>query len=213
MGLEIKLSSKSMKNFEKALSQGRIEKLLKKNIGHATKKNALVLQKGVRKEIKRGVPPTNAALTAKLKGGKKPIVGTSGADLFNSITHSVKDWNEAIVGVLRMSGVTNVALVVHEGATIKVTQKMRNLFQILANVTNGITPESKLTGRALELWEMGNGKKTKWKPLKKSTIAIRIPSRPYMRYAVKDQKTQVTVVLKWEQAIKKTLKKISQYKR
>jgi hypothetical protein len=207
--ISLELDKKSWKSFERAIDSKYLGPVLRKNVGKATAKNALLLQRGVRQEIRKGVPPTNAPLTASLKGGNKPIVGTPGADLFNSITHDIESWDRAVVGVIRMSGAYNIAKIVHDGATIKVTERMRNLFRVLANASKSKYVRPHLEGRALELWELGKRWKTKWKPLKPSTTAIVIPPRPYLRYAVQDLATRRKAKENWQDAIERTWRKVA----
>jgi hypothetical protein len=96
----------------------------------------------------------NAPLTAILKGSSLPLVDDN--DFVQSITHQTKG-DEVFVGVLRSSGNFNVAAIIHEGATVKVTKKMRGFFYNLANTIAGV------------------------KPLNPKTKKIRIPSRPYAK--------------------------------
>jgi len=168
----------------------------------------------VRQEIKAGIPPRNAELTArtKSKGRRKttkPIVGTPGADLWNAIGWSLEDWNFAFVGVKRTSAEFNIAEIVNNGATIRVTERMRHMFRVLAWASKSKTMVPHLEGRALELWEAGGRWKTKWKPLKASTQAIIIPKRPFFRYAFRDPKLKNIVRENWSRSVQNAMKELA----
>lgn len=140
---------------------------------------ALVIKGKARKAIQTEKTQTNAALTAELKGDNKPLVGPN-ADLFQSITHKVKGSESAFVGVFRQDVENyNTGVIVHEGAVIPVTKKMRAMFMVLANATIKNDPTG-LYGRAKELYKPG----LKIKPLKKSTRQIIIPPRPFFKIAI-----------------------------
>lgn len=201
---------KGWDRFEKALDPKKFGPALRRHVGKATERNAIVARSQVRKEIRAGVPPENKELTARLKsrGSRKttkPIVGTPGADLWNAIDWYVESWNEAFVGVKRTSEEYNVAEVVHEEKVIRVTEKMRHMFRVLAWASESkVAPH--LEGRARELWELGGRWKTKWKPLKPSTKAIRIPRRPFFRYAFQDRGLKRTVQENWSRGVANALK-------
>jgi len=197
--------------YREAVSWARFEPILRKHVGKATERNALSAVKQIRKEMKAGVPPRNAKLTITIKGGSgKPLVGTPGADLFSSATYSLESWDKAIAGVKRTSGNYNVALIVHEGATIKVTPKMRGMFDVLFRASRAHKegrPIPKLTGRALAIWEAS--KKKRFYPLKPSTTVIRIPKRPYVRYAFQDLGLKRLVQEQWSTAVQKAFREIA----
>lgn len=207
---------KGWKGFRKLVgSGGRLPTLfgpvLEKNVGRATRANAVAARKQIRQEIKAGVPPPNAELTARLKSkGKrrttKPIVGTPGADLFNAVTWDVESWDRATVGVKRTSEAYNVGKIVHEGATIRVTEKMRYMFQMLAWAARSQKRRPHLEGRALELWEAGGRWNTKWRPLRPETKVIVIPKRPFVRYAMQDPQLKNVMETNWTNAVRATLK-------
>lgn len=201
--------------FKRAVTPSRYTPVLRRHVAKATERNGLVVERRVRKEIKRGVPPTNAALTISLKGGRgKPIVGTPGADMFNSVTHIVESWNTAIVGVKRTTTrggkEYNVAEIVHDGATVRVTQAMRTMFQVLAWASEkwraGL-PIPHLEGRAAELWALS--KKKIFFPLKPSTSVIRIPTRPFIRYTFQDREVKRIVQANWEHAVNLAFKEMA----
>lgn len=205
---------KGWDRYGKAVNPPRFQRALKKHVRKATTRNAIVARKQVRQEVRAGVPPPNAELTARLKskGSRKttkPIVGTPGADLWNAIDWTVEDWNLAFIGVKRTSEEYNVAEVVHEGKTIAVTEKMRHMFRVLAWASESKTVVPHLEGRAKELWELGGRWKTKWKPLKDSTKAIRIPRRPFFRYAFQDRQLKRAVEENWSRAVQNAITEVA----
>lgn len=138
----------------------------------------------------------NAALTQAIKGDNKPLVD-QGA-LFQQITSKVVDDFTVLAGVLRTSGAYNVGLIVHEGATIKVTPKMRGLFFVLWKASEGMLDPGQLEGRAKELFEqMSEG----WLPLNANTEVIVIPPRPWIRIAFNNTQMIKQVRDNWKQAM------------
>jgi len=176
-----------------------------------------VARKHVRKEIREGLLPDNAELTArtKSKGRRKttkPLVGTPGADLFNAIAWSLEDWNLGFVGVKRASEHYNVARNLHEGATIRVTEKTRHMFRLLWWASKSRTARPHLEGRALELWEAGGRWKTKWRPLKASTVAIIIPKRPYIAHPFMDPDLKNKVRENWSRSVQNAITELAKKK-
>lgn len=189
---------------------------LEKHVSRATLANAMLVRRDIRGYIRQGITPENAALTALVKGGKKPLVGTPGADLFNSIAYSIESWRVAEVGVSRKENGVNVGAIVNNGVTIKVTEKMRRMFWMLWLATQGRIHHTALTGRAKELWDLagkrvkvgqqgkkGNAKKgIGFKPLKKDTVAIVIPPRPFIKPVIESEMTRKILRDNWNNAVK-----------
>ena len=131
---------------------------------------ALSLVAKIKKKIKSGVPPKNHPLTIALKGSSKPLVG-KGADLMSSVTHSHPMPGITFVGIRRQavddSGqvVADIAKIQERGLVLDVTPAMRG-------------------------WFMAQGF-----PLKKDTVAINIPARPFMGPVIRDNKTLIKKAL------------------
>lgn len=157
-------ANKAWKAFSKALEPQFFSPIMEKHVERGTKKNGIYLRTQIRNNIRAGLSPKNAALTAYIKGGDKPIVGTKGADLFNSITSSVKAWHTVEVGVLRQDELANIAQIVHEGIEIKVTPRMRQMFWLLWLAEKGKFDPSLLYGRARELWDLTEGRRKAKEP-------------------------------------------------
>jgi hypothetical protein len=159
----------------------------------------------VKKNIRKGGFTKNAALTLALKTPqKRPLAGISeGGFLLPSITYEKVGEGQYFVGIKMTDKNFNIAAAIHEGANIKVTDKMRNMFTMLFWASNSPTWASKLTGRAEELFELKPGG---WKRLKRSTKFIRIPARPFMLQVFLDAGLRSQVENLWSQAITKAMR-------
>jgi hypothetical protein len=198
MATTFKKTGPGWKKLEKALHPSQITTTVNRHLSAATKLNALLAIAKIRRSIASGNFKANRPLTAALKGDNKPLVGTKHAQLYNSVTSKEIDPITTFVGVLRTAGVFNVAVTVHEGKTIKVTKKMRGLFEVLAKASQGRLSPSKLEGRARELWEEMPGG---WKPLHPSTNYIIIPARPFIKAAFADGELKKLARQNWKQAL------------
>lgn len=180
-----------------ALSAARLDEDMQTALTKATTLNAMILRREIRENVKSGkyapggrVP--NAALTAFIKGSTKPLVDTG--QLFQAITSTIFGYGRAEIGVARTSPTANVAAVVHDGAVIRVTGKMRRMFRALADVSSGRKDPSTLRGRAAALYAR---RRKGWKPLKQSTTVIRIPPRPYIREVMESAAVQRRINENW----------------
>lgn len=179
------------------LDSKKFSRKLRTYVGRATKRNALDLRRQLRQEIKAGVPPSNAKLTASIKRSTKPLVDHG--DLWKAITSVAPTWDQAFAGLLRTDPKSyNIGVTVHDGAAIKVTPKMRGLFAALARAYQTGKADH-LRGRALELWE--RNPRVKWRALSPATKVITIPARPFVRYAVKDQALRKRIMDRWKEAV------------
>lgn len=153
--------------------------------------------RAIRQQIRSGAFAPNAPLTIAIKGSDKPLVDTG--NLFKAITHKMVDDYTVWVGVLFTSEAYNIAAALHEGAVIKVTERMRNLFEILFRASKGKVRPSMLTGRAAEIWERSQSKV--FYPLRASTSQIIIPPRPFIRKAIESSDLMLKVHQIWFEAI------------
>jgi len=193
---------------------GKLEKALVKSgptvRKHLRRATEFIGKKGealIREEIANGSYEPNRPLTVALKGNKnEPLKGDRpGAPLFKAITSSVINDYTVFIGVLQTDGAYNIALTIHEGVSIKVTDAMRGLFFVLW--LKGQNPSVELTGRAKELWEKMPGG---WFPLKDSTNVIVIPSRPFIKNAWNSGKLQAVASKFWDGAMAAALKEMGQ---
>jgi len=168
---------KNWKKFEMALNPKHFQAIADQQMHIAIKLSCLIVVAKIRETIKEGNFATNAPLTALIKGDSKPLIGyRAGAQLFGSVTHYVSKL-EGFVGVMKNDAEYGIAITIHQGTEIKVTDKMRGMFLALWQVSQGKMDPNELTGAVRELYDqMPN----KWLPLKKSTKAIVIPARPFI---------------------------------
>lgn len=198
----VKFKLRGFKKMEVMLRGSKFRAAFRPVVQKATGKNALLSQAAIRKSIKSNVPPRNADLTAAIKGSTGTL--RDHGDLFGSVTHKVLSPTTAFAGILRTDDMYNIGLTLHEGATISVTPRMRAMFFVLWLASKGQVDG--LDGRAAELFERHKD----WKPLKKSTDAIRIPARPFVTRAFENDKLKKRIVTNWKNAVEEALKKARQ---
>jgi hypothetical protein len=192
------------KKLKVMLSAAQFEKALKTNLKRATTLNAQFVRREVRKRIQGGGYTPNAALTVAIKGSTKALVDH--ADLMNAVTTVVVDEKTAFIGVQKQAktkdgdDLVNIAAVVHEGVTIPVTEPMRALFQLVYEATRRQDP-TRLTGRALEIYDQVSKHGGQFYPLKADTVAIVIPGRPFIRDVIEDAAVLTQVRTNWEAAV------------
>lgn len=169
------LKTFGFKEFADLLNPTNFEPRLKKQVKESMDLIGLVAGDAILKAIDERQPPpgtsssdyANKPRTIAMKGNDTPLVGEAPASLRASIAHEVKSWKKVIVGVLRNrtepgkdgkpDDVISIAAIVHQGATIAVTDKMR-AFMALQGF-----------------------------PLKPETIKIRIPGRPFLLSVLKKE--------------------------
>lgn len=187
--------------FDKALDKGAARVRFRQKIRRATGIAAKLVEKKMRQQIVKGNFEPNKPLTVAIKQDEKPLVDR--ADLFQAITSKLTSYRTAFVGVLQTEGVHNTAVVVHEGKAIPVTDKMRGLFSVLWQVSEGRKDAATLSGRARELWERMPGG---WFPLSSSTNVITIPSRPFVTATFADKALERKVNELWAKAIDEAIR-------
>lgn len=200
--------------YKRAVNIARFTPKMKQEIEKASLRNGKLAERQIRREIRGGVPPASQALTVTLKGGGRPLVGTKGADLWNSVTSNLESWSVVWAGVKRMANRGgrnwNVAEIVHEGGVAKVTPAMRTMFLLLSWASQrwrGAKPGPipHLEGRAKVLWEMSRTKR--FFPLKPGTKRIVIPPRPFIRYAFQERSLKSAVESNWKKAVDRAIRK------
>lgn len=174
----------------------------RKHLRVATQRNGAIAVSAVRRVVRAGGFEPRAALTIHISGsGKRPLVD-SATRLFQGLTAVVRSDTRVFVGFKLGNPAFGAAVAVHEGAIIKVTDKMREMFRILWLASMGTIDPSILTGRAAALWERKSGG---WLPLNAATQLIVIPARPFIKKAFADTKLKARVKRNWEIAIQKSL--------
>lgn len=192
------------KRLQHIVSKDRFERALKVDVRKATTQAAMIVVKEIKKRISGRSYSPNAQLTILIKKSTLPLVDDS--DLYNSITHMTVDEKSAFVGVLRKVEIdgrpaADLALMLHEGASITVTNAMRGLFFALASVGEGRMQASELTGRAAELATQLGSRIKKIRPLKASTSVIVIPPRPFLKVPFEDRALLGRIKQIWERAV------------
>lgn len=191
-----------------ALGMTSADATLKTEVAKATRLNCLLGVRYMRDYIAKstGLDP-NAVLTRLVKRSSRALVDTG--QMRQAVTFRIKEWKTGFAGIARNAGVGgatfNVAIIVHDGATIPVTAKMRTLFELLAQASEGKRDPAKLTGRAADLWK--RTKRFKWRRLSKGTTQIVIPARPFVSYTVLDLNLQEAVRENYEIAVKNAIAK------
>lgn len=186
MAKTIGLKVKGFEELRSKLDHKKFSKLLKRNVRKAQRRNSLAAEGEMKRRIDAGRSlAKNSPITVAIKGSSRPLV--DGGDLKASINHLLVRWDLAFIGVLRTKKVSdengrthdllNIAFILHEGATIKVTQRMRNYFRFMARLYPG-----------------------RWFPLKSSTQVIRIPPRPFLKFAT-TKKMEKKYTSEWNKAV------------
>ena len=172
--------------FAALVNPTKFSRRLKKNVGQATRKVGLVAEGKIKESIYSGDYRKNSMVTITNKGSARPLVDTG--QLVQSINSKSVDWQTVDVGVLRRAKVSShqnkdiidVATILHFGATIKVTQKMRNYFAAKSREE----PD-------------------KWRPIRSSTRFIVIPPRPFLN-VVESRGQQFIYKEIWDLAVEAT---------
>lgn len=191
MADDIGLELVGFEDLMKALDPRAFQRRLKTQIKKAMIANAKIAEGEVKRDIYAGVAfDPNSQRTIAIKGSGRPLVDKG--DLAKAIEGEVVRWDLAVIGVLRSKEVTgedgktkdvkNVAAIVHEGAVVKVTDKMRAFFGAMSRKYPG-----------------------KWFPLADSTTVIIIPPRRFLMSAVK-KSLQPRMKARWEEAVRKAMK-------
>lgn len=176
---------------KKALDPRAFERRLRREVKRAMVANAQIAEAEVKKDIYAGATfDPNSQRTIAIKGSSRPLVDNG--DLVKSVDGQVVKWDLAVIGVLRSKQVKgedgktedikNIAVIVHEGAVIRVTDKMRAFFAAMSRKHPG-----------------------KWFPLDPKTTVIVIPPRPFLESAVKKE-LRPRMKEHWEDAIRRALK-------
>jgi hypothetical protein len=167
---------------------GLAERLLKE-MEKATKVNAMLVVKEIKRRIRAKEYAPNSALTVALKGSSTPLVDN--ADLFRSIEAHTIDSLRQFAGVLRGTrskdgeDLVNIAKILHDGIMIKMTPAMRRW--IFAQLRDAGVEDDKSAGK---------NKKPGW---------VVIPGRPFIKAVFDDPKVKAMVKANWEQAVKRVL--------
>lgn len=171
---------------KKFLNISGFKRLMDKKIRVATVKNALIMQAEIRRRIRSRRYARNAKVTLMIKGRKPPLIQTG--ELHRAIEREIISSFKAKVGI-RPGENAKLAKILHEGATVKITPKVRA----------AIFGKIKAAGGSI-----------KRLPSKKSKGILRIPPRRFLSEVFSDKKLRMEMNRNWEMAVKALIKQASQ---
>jgi hypothetical protein len=173
--MKIDLEIKGFDNLAELLSEKNFKRRLRYHVKKATGLNVIAGADQVKKDIYGNKFLADSSLTIAIKGSSRPLVDTGA--LVGSLIGRTLAWNIGEIGVLRRGPHTNnIAVILHFGAKVPVTDKMRRYFHWLASKNPSV------------------------KPLKKTTVVIVIPPRPFMQSALTPA-IQLEYRKNWEKAV------------
>lgn len=189
------------KKIADSLTAKEWEKNFKREANAATKINALIIQRLIKAAIAnakvhgRGL----SGLTAAIKGSTSPLIDHG--DLMASVSHEIISPFEAHIGILRSAGeeMVNIAKIVHNGKTIRVSGKMRAMFAALHAVSAGrMSPADLRSGRADALWRRFSSSSPGdvW-PTLDGVAKIVIPPRPFLSWALQSKEMTDKVLMNY----------------
>jgi hypothetical protein len=205
------------------LDPAKWQRVIRQEMDRSTRVNAQYLRREFRMRIKRRKYKPNAELTNILKNSVRSTPLVDHGDLWASITYKKLTKTAYMAGILRgrsivragkggsATDIVNLALILHEGQSIKVTRKMRMLFRSLHAYSTGTVDQlhyGQLTGRAIEL--SSRMRSPGVKPLKATTKYIHIPPRRFLRDPFMDPQVRRNLMLNWRNGMERALRRMSQ---
>jgi len=206
-------------NFLRALDPKAFEQRLRREVRRATQRNALIVQRAIRKRIQEGDYAANSPLTLAIKAPKsKPLVVSGG--LFQAITQELASDFVAFVGLKfgakgkDRQDLVNVGLALHEGFTLKVTPAMRRAVFAKMRANRSKAKEqhlAKIPGARVESGPAtrgGDGRFVKGAKIRVEGQGAEtwvIPSRPFVRQVIEDPEIQQQLRTNWEKAVGEAL--------
>ena len=180
----------------------------------ATKRNCEDVQNEIRRRIDGREYDKNSGLTILLKASSKPLVGGTtgyggsdvGGTLLKSLGNSMQGAYVGFIGVVRSRGGANVALIVHQGAVLKMTTQRRKWLAMA--ISKAMKRQGMTYSRRGEAYTYAGGKATPV-PGSSSNIgaqAIVIPARPFITKAMQDPALQKRLIDRWAAAAAEALK-------
>lgn len=192
VGFSADLKLEGFEELSRGLNPARFQAALRVSMRKHNKKTGLLLKSKLAREItqtKNKSYAANAYATTVFKSRKRrrssPLLDTG--VMRSNCGFKMDGPFSFIVGTTRRSrsGV-DLAAVLHEGARISVTERMRKVWIAMAAETGG-----------------------RVKPLKSSTTHIVIPARPFLKRAlIEDKAVGLLVVNAWKQAALEAHKKL-----
>ena len=183
MQIQFKGDIKPLKKF---LNVPRFKTLMERKIRAATRLNAMIMHAEIRRRIRGRKYARNAKVTLMIKGKKKPPLIRTG-QLHAAIEQELINSYKARVGI-RPGQNAKLAKILHEGATVKITPKVR----------------AAIFGQIKEAG--GNIDKL---PKMKSKGVLRIPPRRFLTEVFENRKLRSEINRNWDNAVKGLIKKAS----
>ena len=194
---KVDLVIEGLEEIRQHFTPARIAVRMRKHVRRATSKNASLAAGAIKSSISSGQYDPNSPVTLSIKGGSKPLVATGA--LFKAIQGRADRWDTATIGIIknrtvkdadgRPQKLLSLAAILHFGATITVTEKMRRFFALMSRLHPG-----------------------RYRPLGRNTKVIIVPPRPFLDAALTDRMERI-YVSNWEQAIVLALLKVKGAKR
>lgn len=178
------------KRMAAAVDAKRFQENLEANLNKATAFNGMMVAGEIRRRIKARKYAKNSPLTVLIKGSSTPLIDDG--DLWGAVTSKNLNSFTVFVGLLRSSiasdghSIINIAEFLHQGGTIPVTEHMRNMFILLAEVGEGKRERSTLEGRVAEIAKALGRRIKDIKPLRPETTHLVIKPRPFLRDVLDD---------------------------
>ena len=195
--------------FQKAIDPKQFQARLQREVTRANARIGRDLVGRVRRSIRGKEFQANSPITILLKLGlSTPLVHRG--DLFQQITFHQPDWRTVQVGVVKAKGATdeqvNVAVVVHEGATIDVSrypQVPRKVWMMIgqAMAKSGLN-RRQMASRAKAAGALAQ--KAPGGASKMQSVWV-IPGRPYIAKHVLDPSFAVFAKSQWAEAVKRAI--------
>lgn len=176
---DIDLNAK-WKDLRKMLDRGFFMKELRPRVLEAGIENCKLVEARVKQDLGSPVLGSNKPLTVEMKQRNAP--GRETGELANSVDYRIENWNRHRVGIFRDSVSPEIMMraeIVHYGTAISVTEQMRTMFNVLADVADGLKTPDDLWGRARILHDAYPN--VNWLPLQANTTYIIIEPREFLK--------------------------------
>ena len=210
---------KGWAKFAAATDPEKFRSAMVREMKKATEENCEDVRGAIKKEIKSQNFDKNAGLTVLfkshstiLKGGNMGIGsemggGTDrGGALLKSLKHTLNGAFEGFIGVVKNRGGANIALILHEGTTLKMTEKRRKWLAMAiksAMTKQGMDPSNKGAGHSVG---GGTASKTGGASNNVGSVIV-IPARKFIVNAMQNPALHRRVIERWAQAAERALKK------
>lgn len=174
--------------YQKAIDPAGIQTRLDRYMKQAGERIGRQFVARAQRAIRDKVYAANSPITVILKGGQStPLVGRPGGDLFQSITYDASNPYRILLGVLRQKSSEeqiNLAIILHEGATIDVGKHPNVRKAVWAKVREAMgqraTTRAAKASRAQAVSKLASG----------GTVAAKnlwvIPPRPFLSEPMMD---------------------------